>query len=123
MPEIDLDEDALVAAADVVGRTGATGFEIGYVHDNVPVHLAGWYAHAQYRGARIVEEDHAGPAEAAEALARRVLTGGRCTHCGALVVLSGENTIAVPRLMLDGTSWTEPEIRAAGQCQYRREGK
>jgi len=44
---VNLDEDALIAAADLVGRTGATGFEIGYLHDDVPAEKAGWYAHAQ----------------------------------------------------------------------------
>lgn len=50
---INLDEDALAACAELVGRTGAKDFQIGYLHDNVPLRLAGWYAYAQYPGNRI----------------------------------------------------------------------
>jgi hypothetical protein len=70
-----MDEDALLAAVELVGRTGAKGFQIGFVHDDVPVAEAGWYAYAQYKGARVTAEDKAGPIEAAEALARQLLTG------------------------------------------------
>ena len=87
MSATSFDDDALTAAIDLVGRTGATGFEVGYVHDNVATEDAGWYAHAQYRGARVTHEA-CGPVEAAEGLARRLLNGGKCTHCGRTVTLS-----------------------------------
>lgn len=85
----EFDQDALTAAIDLVGRSGATGCEVGYLHDNVPAEQAGWYAHAQFRGARLTSEDHVGPAEAAEGLARRVLRGAQCTHCQKTVSLNG----------------------------------
>lgn len=66
MTEPAYDEDALIAGVDLVGRTGATDFEVGYLHDDVPVAEAGWYAKAQYRGARLTAEDHPGPVEAVE---------------------------------------------------------
>jgi hypothetical protein len=117
-----LDEDAGIAAVDLVGRSGARQIEVGYLHDNVPTEQAGWYAHAQYRGVRITEEDHRGPVEAVEALARRILTGARCAHCGGLVALSDDGAIAYPNArMADGTVWTEQQIRAAGQCRWTRE--
>lgn len=126
---VQLDEDAMIAAFDMIGRTGARNVEFGYLHDDVPVHLADWYAHAQYQGSRIIVEHHVGPLEAVEALARRLLTGGRCTHCGGLVALSDTGAVAyvsdVPGAtgsFVDGTTWTAAQARAAGQCRYRRVG-
>jgi hypothetical protein len=34
----------------MAGRAGAREFEIGYLHDDVPLEDAGWYAHVQYQG-------------------------------------------------------------------------
>jgi len=117
---MNLDEDALVAAADLVGRTGAKGFEIGYLHDDVPIEQAGWYAHAQFEGARITEEGHTGPVQAAEALARRLLEGGKCTKCGGLVALSSRGAVFHPTAKLtDGTRWDGPPPR---QCRWTRMG-
>lgn len=121
---MNLDEDAVVAAVELVGRTGATGFEIGYLHDDVPSDRAGWYAHAQYKGARISEEDHRGPTEAADALARRLLTGAKCTGCGGLVALSDAGAIAYPSATLtDGTKWDAKTAVAATQCRWTRAGR
>ncbi len=80
-----LDEDAMMAAFDLVGRAGATSLEVGWLHDGVPVEDAAWYATAKYRGARVTEENHRGPDAAVEALAVRLLTGAmcRCGDCGA----------------------------------------
>lgn len=39
----------MIACVDLVGRCGAREFEIGYLHDDVPVAQAGWYASAFYR--------------------------------------------------------------------------
>lgn len=114
------DEDAVVAAADLVARTGAKEFEIGYLHDGVPMEDAGWYAVALYRGTKLIENG-AGPVEAAEALALRLLTGARCS-CGKLVALSEEGAVAFNADMADGTKWTVEEARAAGQCRWERRG-
>lgn len=65
----------LEATLDLVGRCGAAAFEIGYLHDDVPVEEAGWYAHVQYQGARIIVEDQPSPEAAADALAARLLRG------------------------------------------------
>src|SRR5260370_2343044 len=105
---VNLDEDALIAAADLVGRTGAEAFEIGYLHEDVPAERAAWYAHARYRGARITEGDHKAPIEAAEALARRLLGGGKCTRCGGLVTPSDSGTVIYPSSTLTrGPTWAE----------------
>ncbi|HEV7982231.1 MAG TPA: hypothetical protein VGP86_04995, partial [Xanthobacteraceae bacterium] len=55
------DEDRLIAAAELVGRTGARGLEIGYLHDDVPAEDAAWYAQAQYQGSRIIAENYTNP--------------------------------------------------------------
>jgi hypothetical protein len=84
------DDDAVAAVADLVSRTGATSFQVGFLHDDVPAEEAGWYAVAQYRGARITIEDQRGPIEACDALARRLLAGARCTKCGRTITLTAK---------------------------------
>nr|MDT0660821.1 hypothetical protein [Micromonospora sp. DSM 115978] len=81
--------DAVIAAADLVGRAGATQFEIGWTRDDVPVELAGWYCSAYYRGARLIVDEHRSPDAAAIALAERILTGGMC-RCRHRVALSDQ---------------------------------
>jgi hypothetical protein len=117
-----LDEDAILACVDLIGRTGATNLEFGHLHDDVPVEEACWYAQAQYKGARIIEENHRGPTEAAEALARHVMKGARC-NCGKLVALSDSGAFAFTEsTLLDGTEWNAEQAAAAGQCRWRRVG-
>jgi len=82
-----MNSDIIRACADLTDRAGASRFEIGYLHDDVPAEEAGWYAHAQYRGTRIIVEDHRSPTAAALALAERILTGGMC-RCRQPVTLS-----------------------------------
>jgi hypothetical protein len=82
-----MNDDVVFACADLVGRAGASEFQIGYLHDDVPAEEAGWYAHAQYRGARITAEDHRSPTGAALALAERLLRGATC-RCRRPVTLS-----------------------------------
>lgn len=114
-------EDEIRAAVDLVRRTGARGLDLGYLDGILPGRVH-WYAHAQYAGTRITVENHRGPVEALEALARRMLTGARCTHCGGLIALTEHGAIAYPGAMLDGTTWTEEQLRAAPQCHYHRVG-
>lgn len=119
---VDFDQDAMTACADLVGRTGARELEIGYLHDDVPADQAAWYAHAKYRGARITADDHRGPVEAVEALARRLLTGAQC-KCGRLVALSDDGAVAFDSAHLtDGTEWNAEHAAAAGQCRWTRNG-
>jgi len=119
---MNFDDDALVACADLVGRTGAKHFQIGYLHDDVSAEDAGWYAHAQYKGARITEENHRGPVEAAEALARRLLTSARC-RCGKLAALSDAGAMVYGGAhLVDGSTWNAEDARRAGQCRWTRVG-
>jgi hypothetical protein len=120
------DEDALIACVELVGRTGATKFEIGYLNDEddpcFAKHGAQWWAHAEYRGQRIISEDHPGPVEAADGLARKLLTGAKC-KCGALVSLSDDGAVFTSGRMVDGSTWTAEEAEAAGQCRWSRHGR
>jgi hypothetical protein len=93
--------DRIVAAADLVSRMGASQFEIGYIHEDRPMQESAWYAHAQYRGARVIVDEQSSPMDAAEGLARRLLTGARC-GCGRKVVME--------------------RLGKAGECRWRREG-
>ena len=116
------DSDRVKACADLVGRSGATKFEIGYLHDGVPADKAGWWGHAAYRGTRLTVSDLPGPAEVAHQLAVKILTGAKC-RCGALVALSDEGAVFLPdSTMADGSKWTLAEAEAAGQCRWRRVG-
>jgi hypothetical protein len=114
-----LDEDAVKACAGLVSRTGATAFQIGYLSDDPP---HGWYAYAQYRGARISADDQPGPVEAADALARKLLTGAVCQHCQGLVTLTSAGAVAYPGMMTDGTTRTAAELAAKPQCRWTRMG-
>ncbi len=115
-----LDEDAVIACADLVGRTGATEFQIGYLSDTAPHQ---WYAHARYKGARISADDQPGPVEAADALSRRLLTGAQCQHCKGLVTLSNDGAPAYSRAhLVDGTPWNAEESGGASSCRWRRMG-
>lgn len=97
-----LNGDAVIACADLVGRAGATQFKLGYLHDDVPIEEAGWYAHAQYRGARITVDDRRSPSEAALAFAERLLRGAAC-RCGKTVTLNDGSPGC--RWQLQGKRW------------------
>ena len=107
--------DAIVALADLVGRCGASGLELGWVHDDVPVEEAGWYAMASFKGARITEQDHRSPSGAALALAERLLARAQC-RCGKTVTLVDPERC---RWRLMGQRWEPscdaPPVRVEGQ--------
>jgi hypothetical protein len=89
-PSFSQDEkEALQAAADIVGRTGASDFEVGYERDGVPTEQAGWYAEATYKTGQKVRVEGIGPVFAADNLVRYLLDGGQCLHCQAPIVVAG----------------------------------
>lgn len=104
-----MNDDAVIACADLVGRAGASGFEIGYVRDDVPVEEAGWYAVAFYRGACIQTDEHQSPTLAAMALSERLLSDATC-RCGQPVTMSERKPGC--RWRLAGQAW-EPGCNAA----------
>ena len=59
-----LDTDELLAAVDLVGRAGASQFEIGWLNDeDDPAYAergAEWWAKATYQGTRLIVEGFAG---------------------------------------------------------------
>jgi hypothetical protein len=105
-----VNDDIVIACADLAGRAGAAGFEIGYAGDeNGPVEEARWYAVAEYRGARLIADEHRSPTAAALALAERLLSGARC-RCTRPVTLSDGRPGC--RWQLAGRRW-EPGCDAA----------
>lgn len=83
-----LNEPVLLAAIEVLGRANAQEFEVGYLDDTDDWRDARWWATVRWRGTRVTVENHRGPSEAADALARRILNGGTCTHCGKTIRLT-----------------------------------
>jgi hypothetical protein len=101
---VQIDEDEVMAAFDLADRCGATGLDIGFLHDDKPAHLAGWWASASFKGTKITVEDQAGPEQAASALARRLLDGARC-RCTKAVAISGDGDEASCRWRRVGPKW------------------
>lgn len=94
-PDTDtLDYPAFHAAVDLVGRTGASDVEFGFLHDNVPTEEAGWWATAHFhaKGAKVTVEDFPGPVQAMEALAKQLIDGGKCTHCARPISLDPDSS-------------------------------
>lgn len=129
---MEMNDDIVNACADLVDRTGAKEFQIGYMHDDVPVEEAGWYAEAHYKGARILVGDQRSPTGAALALAERILSGATC-KCGRLVTLSDatkdacrwklvgdrwESGCSVPPLQIHGSQ--RGDVAAAGRALAER---
>ncbi|MFI2663703.1 hypothetical protein [Micromonospora carbonacea] len=98
-----MNDDLLIACADLAGRAGAASFEIGHTgDDDTPVDQVRWYAVATYRDARLIADDHPSPTVAALALAERLLDGARC-RCTAMVTLSDDRPGCRWRLV--GARW------------------
>lgn len=112
LPE-DTDRDRLIAAYDVVGRCGLWDFEVGF--DDEKDEGARWYSGARFGDGRaVVVTERANAHEAAEALARKLVNGGRCTHCGRVATLwtqGPEDDAGVGQL---NRSWI---------CYWTREGR
>ena len=71
------DQDMLQAAVDMVGRTGATAFQIRYDDSEEPVV---WMAVAEWGDkAEVGASLH--PIKAVTRLLETVIDGGKCTHC------------------------------------------
>lgn len=87
----DLNDDLVVATAELVSRAGARLFELGHTDDDDehddPAEPVTWHASAQYQGARIMTQGHSSPSAACLALSERILGGGIC-KCGRPVTLS-----------------------------------
>lgn len=105
----DLNEDAVMACTLLVGRAGASGFEMGWTCPHVPDEPDGhtcpgvtWNASAAYLGTRIMVDGRRSPSEAAMALAERLLSGATC-RCKRPVTLSDRKPGCRWRLV--GAKW------------------
>lgn len=113
--------ERLIAAVDLIGRTGAREYQGGYLHDDVPIAEAGWWAHAEYGGQRVIVDNEADPIDATEKLALKLLNGGKCA-CGKVASSDPAGIMAYDQTMADGTTWTKEQQAAAGVCTWRRVG-
>lgn len=118
-----VDEDALYAGVDLVARSGANNLEFGHLDDTPDVADARWWATATFQGAKLMEDNHRGPVEAVEALARRILAGGRCAWCTLPVTLAGDGTDPdTCRWRRVGAHWDRGCIDTADQRRLARDG-
>lgn len=77
-----LDVQVTLAIIDLIGRSGATDVEMGFLSDDEP-YLA--WAKANFRGHRIYAENHANMDFALMDVARRVVHVGQCVDCGRTI--------------------------------------
>lgn len=112
----------LDAAVEMVGRAGATGFSVDCLDRAAPIAEARWYASAHYRGIRVTEANHPGPAEAANALALRLLHGAQCQGCGKFSA-AHDGDVPLPDTLIDGTKVDPKEAARRGLCRWERVGK
>jgi hypothetical protein len=119
----DGERKIIAGAVDLVGRTGAKEFNLGYLHEDVPTDEAGWYAYAQYQGARITCDGQSGPVMAVDGLVRMILDGAKCMTCGRLVTTNPEGAYAHDSTMMDGTKWSAEDQAKVGVCFWRRDGE
>lgn len=111
---MELNEDIVIACADLVGRAGASDFEVGQLNEDPE--NPGWWAKASFRGTRIIRDGHPTPEAACLALATRLLSGATC-RCLKPVTLDDRTEGCRWRLV--GQSW-EPScddepIRVQGE--------
>lgn len=97
--------DQLVAVVDLAGRAGAESIYIGETDEGI------WEVTAQYRGAHPIAAESSEIGEAADTLARRLLTGAACTGCHKPVTLSDVET-----LQKKGCRWYRNSARWARGC-------
>jgi hypothetical protein len=104
-----VNDDVVVALADLAGRSGARDLNIGWDCPHVPAaddgHSCGqvtWWASVSYQGARLMVDQHHAPSVAALALAERILDGASC-RCGQRVTLTDDRPGC--RWRLAGPRW------------------
>lgn len=115
------DMDRLIAAYDVIGRCGARDFEVGYDDEEPEGHQ--WYAEVEiqvgperFRTEKVTRQTE--PVQAAEKLARRLLNGATCTHCGKVMSLVNPIMVGVP---FDICAWIREGKRWERGCRDSHE--
>lgn len=117
-----LDDDALVAAVEIIGRAGAKGLEINCLDPEASISKARWWAATYYSGTRVQVEGHVGPLEALEALVERLLHGAKCMGCGKLTAIT-DAPVPIGKTYMDASEVDEKEARRLGVCMWERQGK
>jgi hypothetical protein len=77
----------LVAAVELIGHTGARGFEIAFDDECGAPEKVMWHATATYQGAKVWSRHYPYPAQAAEELLVKLMNGGLCKKCGLTTVV------------------------------------
>lgn len=70
--------DMILATARLADRSGASGFNVGYLNDDPDADNVEWYAECTFQGAKIVMGGRHLPEEACLALSVRLLRGATC---------------------------------------------
>ena len=88
-----IEQKAVLAAADLVGRSGARRFEFGYLNaQGLAFERDGpmWWASAIFKGRRLGVEGQPSPGMACTLLVGQIIDGGQCTKCGEVSTVSGD---------------------------------
>lgn len=113
MKEAQLDEPRLLAAIDLIRRTGAQVIDIRYQDDQAPIV---WMVIAGYPGERWEVDAAFEPVRAALRLCERLVDGGICTHCRRPTGLEPDSIDIMP-LNKEICWWQwDPELK-----KFRRE--
>jgi hypothetical protein len=88
----ELDDAKLKAGLDFIRRTGATGLQVRYSDDELPVV---WMVVAQY-GEHAEVDAALNPVRATLRLCERLADGGGCTHCDKPTGLTPDSFDAMP---------------------------
>lgn len=99
-----VDERRLIEAVEMVGRCGASEFQVGYFVDDPAPGTANWWASAKFRKGTMVTEPQMSPAHAAENLAAILRNGATCAWCGRRI------------------SWGDRPGKGAKACWWRKVG-
>lgn len=97
-----------IAAVQLLERTGAQSFRIGYSHedDGPPVV---WYAVAEWTGNRAEAAASIHPVRAVLRLCEEVIDGGECTHCRRRTIFAADTDTAFLDEMGCVYAW-DPEL-------------
>jgi hypothetical protein len=107
---------AIIAATDVVGRSGAKETQLYFEN--------GFHAVAIFPGRRVIVSEYPNdPAGAADELARRVIHNGRCTSCRKIIVAEDRRPLAMSVTLPDGTVEHRTKPERTDLCFWDRVGE
>jgi hypothetical protein len=102
------DDPRLVAAFDMIGRTGATGMGLRYQDDEQPIV---WIAVGTWSGDRHEVGAALDPTRAALRLCEQVVDGGQCTHCSRPTGFEPDHLDSMPADQLVCWYQWDPELK------------